>query len=415
MLFLLIGGCGFILFLTLFRIYTTTQASFTPYRVPFLSYISQQLPPPNSTEQLELSMAGTIYALRLEDGEQSWQTEPSIPSFDKLVIDEMLNDNIGYYLSATNTRYLVIKASHRRFIFGHRFVNPDDSAYRMVVLLIPLLTFLLLMLGYFIAGRFFIPINWIKKGALRIGEGDLSYRIPYKRKDELGQLVDIVNQMAEDLERIFDSKRQLLLAISHELRSPLTRMKLNVALIDENKVSLRLTDDIDDMRDIVEGLLDSERLQGQHKALDKCNVDAEQLIWEIVDEYELNTNIELVFNQPLDQVFVDVAKTKFLLRNFINNALKYTEAKGRQIKVTAYLENQTFYIKVCDNGCGIAEQHKDHIFSPFYRADQSRGRKTGGVGLGLYLCLLIAKAHGGDIQVTSELGKGSCFLANFPQ
>ena len=414
-LFLFIGGCGFILFLTLFRIYTATQAPSTPFRVPYLIYLSEQRPAVQSQEQVEARMAETLYVLRVEQEQQSWQSEPSIPSFNELVLDQMLNDTVGYYLSATNTRYLVVSTPEQRFIFGHRFVNSDDSAYRMVVLLIPLLTLLLLMLGYFIAGRFFIPINWIKKGALRIGEGDLSYRIPYKRKDELGQLVDIVNQMAEDLERIFDSKRQLLLAISHELRSPLTRMKLNVALLEENKVSLRLGDDIDDMRDIVEGLLDSERLQGQHKALDKCDVDAEQLVWEIVDEYEPSANIELVFTPPLADVFVDVAKTKFLLRNFINNALKYTDAKERQIKVTVYLQEQNFYIKVCDNGCGIAQQHKDHIFSPFYRADQSRGRKTGGVGLGLYLCLLIAKAHGGDIQVTSELGKGSCFLANFPQ
>ena len=407
-LFLLIGGCGFVLFLTLFRLYTSTQASFTPYPVPFLSYLVEQLPSPNSSAQVDELMAETVFALRIEGKNQAWFSDESIPKFSQLIADEMLSDNVGYYFSENKNRYLVIKQDERRFIFAHRFVNPDDSAYRLVVLLIPLLAVLLLMLGYFIAGRFFIPISWI-------GEGDLSYRIPYRRNDELGQLVDIVNQMAEDLERIFDSKRQLLLAISHELRSPLTRMKLNVALLEESKVSLRLSDDIDDMRDIVEGLLDSERLQGQHKAIDRVEVDAEQLIWEIVEENDESANIELNFIKPLNLVYVDIAKIKFLLRNLIKNALKYTDPETRKIEVLVYTKDHKFYIEVNDNGCGIAQEHKDHIFSPFYRADQSRGRKTGGVGLGLYLCLLIAKAHSGDIEVTSELGKGSRFLAYFPQ
>jgi len=413
-LFLLIGGCGFILFLTMFRVYVNTSAPDKLLPQPFLTYLSQTFDNIASWSQIESEMDKTVYALKIEQDGQTWQTDESIPSFKQLILVQMKNDHTGLYRSGSNIRYLVIKTATRRYIFGHRFGDSDDGGYRLVVLMIPLLAMLLLMLGYFIAGRFFIPISWIRKGAMRIGEGDLSYRIPYRRKDELGQLVDIVNQMAEDLERIFDSKRQLLLAISHELRSPLTRMKLNVALLDESKVSLRLTDDIDDMRDIVEGLLDSERLQGQHKALDKVEVQPGELITEVAVEFPADAKLTLKPLPRLEPMYLDVHKVKFLLRNILNNAIKYTDNTTRQIQLQAWVDAEQLFISISDNGCGIATEHQDHIFSPFYRADKSRGRQTGGVGLGLYLCLLIAKAHSGDIQVQSELGKGSQFMITLP-
>lgn len=413
-LFALIGGCGFILFLILFRLYSTAQQPFAPFPIPFLTYLSQSLETKSEWPQISQVMSQTVYSLRVEQQGEDWQTEASIPAFKQLILETLLDEHTGYYRSAANNRYLVILQDDRRYIFGHKFVGNEDGRYQLVVLLIPVLAVLLLVLGYFIAGRFFIPISWIRKGAMRIGEGDLSYRIPYRRKDELGQLVDIVNQMAEDLERIFDSKRQLLLAISHELRSPLTRMKLNVALLDESKISHRLTDDIDDMRDIVEGLLESERLQGQHKVLEKVEVDPADLIAQIVDEYPDSAQLQLKELPNFETLYLDVHKVKFLLRNIVNNAVKYTNQESRHIELSACVRDHQLCISVCDNGCGIAKEHQAHIFSPFYRADKSRGRQTGGVGLGLYLCLLIAKAHGGDIQVESELGKGSCFEVTLP-
>lgn len=413
-LFLLVGGCGFVLFLTLFRLYVASQTPPSPYPVPFLSYLVEQLQPTIEQTHIDSLMAQTMYELRIEGRNKNWHTEASIPALEQLTKIESLSSHAAYYRSSANARYLVIAKAGNHYIFGYRFNAQDDNAYQLVVLLIPLLASLLLMLGYFMADRFFIPINWVRKGAIRIGEGDLSYRIPYKRKDELGQLVDIVNKMAEDLERIFDSKRQLLLAISHELRSPLTRMKLNVALLDEGKISDRLSGDIDDMRDIVEGLLDSERLQGQHRALDKVQVEPIELIKAIVAEYSQACQVQFSHDEHIGAMALDMVKMKLLVRNLVNNAVKYTDPNERLIKVKLYHNEQQLVLSVADNGCGIADNHQGFIFSPFYRADQSRGRQTGGVGLGLYLCLLIVKAHDGQISVESRVNEGSCFTVTLP-
>ncbi|NQZ07191.1 MAG: HAMP domain-containing histidine kinase [Algicola sp.] len=410
-LFLLVGGCGFILFLTLFRLYSDTEKAPLSYPVPFLRFLTEQLPTDPKPTQISRLMNETIYALRVQG---AGQTGVTIPAYASLKMELKLSQTAAYYCSTSGSRYLVLNRAGRQYIFGYRFKGQEDNAYGLVVLLIPLMAILLLLLGYFIAGRFFIPINWIRKGAVRIGEGDLSYRIPYQRKDELGQLVAIVNQMAEDLERIFDSKRQLLLSISHELRTPIARMKLNVALLDESAISHRLNNDIDEMEDIVEGLLDSERLQGKHTALDKVEVDAAGLIADIIGEYEASDGV--VYQAQIDALpmVLDVAKIKFLVRNLISNAIKYTWDKNRHIHVKLEKTENHINLSVADNGCGIGEAHLDHVFSPFYRADHSRGRLTGGVGLGLYLCLLIAKAHGGDITVRSIPDSGSCFCVSLP-
>ncbi len=410
-LFLLVGGCGFILFLTLFRLYSDTQKAPLSYPLPYMNFLTEQLPISPSPKQISRLMNTTIYALRVQG---AGQTEVAIPVFEQLTLEKKLSQTEAYYHSKSDSRYLVISRAGRQYIFGYRFKGQEDNAYGLVVLLIPLMAILLLMLGYFIAGRFFIPINWIRKGAVRIGEGDLSYRIPYQRKDELGQLVAIVNQMAEDLERIFDSKRQLLLAISHELRSPITRMKLNVALLDETPMSHRLNSDIDEMHDIVEGLLDSERLQGKHTALDKVEVDAAGLIADIVGEYDESDCVFFQAQVDTLPMVLDISKIKFLVRNLVSNALKYTWDKDRNIHIKLEKTENHITLSVADNGCGIDEEHLDHVFSPFYRADDSRGRLTGGVGLGLYLCLLIAKAHGGDITVRSIPDSGSCFCVSLP-
>ncbi|MCJ8269740.1 MAG: HAMP domain-containing histidine kinase, partial [Psychrosphaera sp.] len=394
-----------------FRLYSDTQKAPLSYPVPYLRYLSERLPIDPEPKQISRLMNETIYTLRVQGAGQSGVT---IPAYEQLTLEQALSPTEAYYRSTSGSTYLVLNRAVRQYIFGYRFKGQEDNAYGLVVLLIPLMAILLLMLGYFIAGRFLIPINWIRKGAVRIGEGDLSYRIPYQRKDELGQLVAIVNQMAADLERIFDSKRQLLLSISHELRTPIARMKLNVALLDESAMSHRLNGDIDEMEDIVEGLLDSERLQGKHTALDKVEVDVAGLIADIIGEYDESDGV--VYQAQIDALpmVLDVAKIKFLVRNLISNAIKYTWDKDRDIHVKLEKTENHINLSVADNGCGIEEEHLDHIFSPFYRVDHSRGRLTGGVGLGLYLCLLIAKAHEGDITVRSIPDSGSCFCVSLP-
>jgi signal transduction histidine kinase len=418
LLFLGLGVCGVLLFLLIFKTFWQVQPPPQAYPIPFLTYLSKEIGAQPQISRIEAVMEETIYTLRIDSPKTSWTTDDAIPRLSQLRQDEVLSDNTFYYRADDDARYLVLKRPTISYIFGYRFRNDDRDVYQVMMFAIPLTAILVLLISYFTVFKLFKPIRWIRRGALRIGQGDLAYRIPYERNDELGQLVGVVNQMAHDLEQIFDSKRQLLLAISHELRSPLTRMKLNIALMDGSAATTRLTDDIDEMRDIIEGLLDSERLQGRHTALDKKRVQLEPLIASIVAEYDSDGGVyfkpSVQSQEQKDEMQLDVARMQFLLRNLINNALKYTEPDERRIVVDVRKEDEQVNISVTDNGIGIEASHLAHLFSPFYRADQSRGRKTGGVGLGLYLCDLIVKAHGGSISVGSDVGKGSCFEVVLP-
>jgi signal transduction histidine kinase len=422
-LFFLVGGCGFLLVLTLFKVYTERASDVSSYPLPFISYLTQQLEAVEQPSAKQALMDDTLYGVRVEGLLSTWQSKTEMPALDELTFDQPLSESTGYYTAANGARYLVIERGDNYYIYAHRFEGEEDDAYQLAIVFIPIITLMVCFLAYFIGRRFITPITWIREGVLQIGEGDLSYRIPYKRQDELGQLVAIINQMTEDLEQIFDSKRQLLLAISHELRSPLTRMKLNVALLDATPGADRLSGDIDQMKEIIEGLLDSESLQGAHTALEKEPVELGGLISAIVEEYPDSSDdpdgksgggVFFHHEGPSIELMLDVARIKFLIRNLINNALKYTEEDGRHIDVQLNTVDEEISVSVTDNGIGIDDQHKAHIFSPFYRADQSRGRKTGGVGLGLYLCKLIVLAHGGNIFVQSSAGQGSCFWVTLP-
>ncbi len=304
-----------------------------------------------------------------------------------------------------------------KHLFSPTARQAKANIYQGLKVFIPVMALLFILAVYFVFFRFFRPLSWIHQGAKRIGSGELGYRIPYQRSDELGQLVKVVNDMAEDLEHIFDSKRQLLLAISHELRTPLTRMKLNIALLDDCSASKRLHQDVADMATIVDDLLESEKLQEQHQALLLAPMKLSTLLDELASQY--STTLGLKVHPSKDDeptLLLDVARIRLLINNLIQNAIKQTDAASRDISISHFAEKHQSIIEVKDNGKGIATEHAKHIFSAFYRIDNARGRQTGGVGLGLYLCRSIALAHKGDLSLNSSNNdnQGSSFRLTLP-
>ena len=141
---------------------------------------------------------------------------------------------------------------------------------------------LLTALAYAMVRRLLRPLADIRAGALRYGAGDFSQPIVPRRQDELGELAGQINHMADGLHGMLDAKRQLLLAISHELRSPLTRARLNAELVDEGEARDALLHDLSEMRDLITDLLESERLAGGHSALHTEPTDVNALIRELL-------------------------------------------------------------------------------------------------------------------------------------
>jgi len=266
---------------------------------------------------------------------------------------------------------------------------------------------LLMVLGYVYVSRLLRPLIDIREGAQRFGRGEFTQPIPIRQNDDLGDLAAHINTMADDIQAMLDAKRGLLLALSHELRSPLTRARLNAELLPatpdgaaEREALLR---DLNEMRDLISDLLESERLASPHAALQREPVDLALLVREIVAEMPGAQHVHLDLAEGLPAHAVDRMRFRLLLRNLLDNALRYSADAPRPpcVSLRAVVDGkaQGAELEIRDHGPGVDEAQLERLTEPFYRTDGARARATGGVGLGMYLCRLIAEAHGGSLVV----------------
>jgi signal transduction histidine kinase len=285
-----------------------------------------------------------------------------------------------------------------RIIFG--LADPAPTR-RMHYLSWATLSALLLItwLAYAYVRKLFRPLDDIREGAVQFGQGDFAYRIPLRRPDELGDLAYQVNTMAGEIQHMLDAKRALLLAISHELRSPLTRARVNAELIDESEARQALLRDLGVMRDMVSDLLESERLTAGHPALQCEPTDVNALVAETLEQHFPGREVATELDPGLPRWSVDRVRLKLLLRNLVDNALRHSAGATRPLVVGSALNGGGgLCLTVRDFGPGVPEEHLSQLSNAFYRADAARLRATGGVGLGLYLCRLVAQAHGGRMD-----------------
>ncbi len=267
----------------------------------------------------------------------------------------------------------------------------------------------MLLLLYLAVRWLFRPIKWMQEGTARIGHGELDYRIPVKRRDELGDLTQDINRMADDVQGMLEAKRQLMLAISHELRSPLTRAKVALELLDDEAVRQSILEDIDEMERLIADLLESEALNTRHAILRREPTDLGDLLQAVIDTdfAEQRGRIDVLLPDDRLEEQLDVTRVRLLVRNLVENALRYSPPEGEKVQISASRSGDHLEMRVGDHGDGIPAEHLERITEPFYRADPARSRATGGIGLGLYLCRLIAEAHGGALQIDSEPGRGT--------
>ena len=259
---------------------------------------------------------------------------------------------------------------------------------------------LLTTIAFAFVRRLLRPLDDIGAGVARFGNGQFEPPIPLRRKDELGDLAERINRMAASLHGKLDAKRALLLAISHELRSPLTRARVSAELVEEGEHRNALLRDLGEMRDLITELLESERLAGGHAALHTEPVDLAALVRELVAAQFADAGLALQLDESIGPAPADPMRVRLLLRNLIDNALRHSVGAPQPPVVTlSRVALGQVRLSVRDFGPGVAEAHLTHLAEPFYRVDSARQRATGGFGLGLYLCQLVAQAHGGELRI----------------
>lgn len=286
--------------------------------------------------------------------------------------------------------------------------RPHMIGYTLVILLT------LTLLAYLYVRRLLRPLDDIRRGAQRFGAGEFDAPIPVRRPqspDELGQLAGTINTMGQDIARMLEAQRTLLLAISHELRSPLTRARLHTELLPETGEVLpqrqALLRDLGEMARLINDLLESERLAGRHAALHRESTDVAALARGVIDELAVAQprarDIRLQMPEDLPSHTLDRVRMRLLLRNLLDNALRHSAQTQRSPELRVAQDGGDLVLEVRDHGPGVPEDQLALMAQPFFRPDAARSRGTGGVGLGLYLCRLVAQAHGGSLTLRNAL------------
>lgn len=281
-----------------------------------------------------------------------------------------------------------------------------------------------LLIGDWLARRTLRPVVDVVVTAQSItAADDLSRRIPYEGpNDELGQMITAFNETLERLERLFVAQRRFVADVSHEMRTPLTTIQGNLDLVKrygtlDQKSMDAMRGEVERMTRMVNDLLLLAQADAGQIPMDMQAFDLDQLILEIYNEAGLLSKGKYTLRLgQFDQVRVlgNPDRLKQLFLNLVTNAIKYTN-EGGIITLSLVDMAEEIHISVQDNGIGIPPEDLDHIFNRFYRVDKARARAAGGTGLGLSIAKWIAECHEGDIQVRSEVGKGTTFIVILPK
>ncbi|HYF16718.1 MAG TPA: HAMP domain-containing sensor histidine kinase, partial [Ramlibacter sp.] len=260
---------------------------------------------------------------------------------------------------------------------GHRIefglnVRPWRDRPRSVAWITLAVLLLATWLAFAYVRRLLRPLEDIRAGAHRFGRGAFGEPIPVRRRDELGELAGDVNAMAASIHRMLEAKRALLLAISHELRSPITRARLNTELLPEDgEAGARrqaLLRDLQEMAELVSDLLESERLGQGHAALHREAVDPGTVLREALQGQPVDVQVD----EGLPPASWDAARMRLLLRNLVANARQHGAADRRPVVTLARGEGRLL-LSVRDFGPGADPAVLPQLADAFYRPDPSRG------------------------------------------
>jgi len=380
--------------------------------------------PPQISSAIEITRKVPV-DIRIVGPGMDWSSDPGFPDPSKLEFggSDVFQPATAQWLRGVEG---IQFAEYR----GHGFLKFDQGAYVVIVAsprisdevvernLTPVIIgigLVLVLLTYLAVRWLFRPIGAIRRGAALIGQGHFEHRITAVRDDQLGDLAADINTMAADVQRMLDAKRQLLLGISHELRSPLSRLKLALELADDSPEKSGLRDDVLEMEKIIVTLLEAERLNTRHAALRITRVSVRQLVDQLLDDYFSGERERIQVSGPDGlAVQVDEARVTLLLKNLVSNALRYGPAGDGTVDIDFDRQGDKWWISVSDRGPGISPDQVDRIGEPFHRGDPSRTRDTGGSGLGLYLARLVARAHAGTLELDRAYTGGARFVVTLP-
>lgn len=293
-------------------------------------------------------------------------------------------------------------------------------------LLLLIICVLVLVFGYVLAGILVKPFARVTKSIEDLTDGYLDENISVRDYTETELITDAFNKMLTRVKTLDDSRQEFVSNVSHELKTPLTSMKvLADSLVGQENIPLELyqefmqdiTDEIDRENKIITDLLALVKLDKKAETLniESINInDLLELILKRLRPIAAKKSVELILDsfRPVNAE-VDEVKLTLAITNLVENGIKYNCENG-WVRVSINADHKYFYVTVADSGMGIPEDAIDHIFERFYRVDKSHSREIGGTGLGLSITRNAIVMHRGAIKVYSKEGEGTTFSVRIP-
>ncbi len=282
------------------------------------------------------------------------------------------------------------------------------------------------LIVFFTTQIFIGPLKNILRIIQRITEGQLHQRILIKGHNEFSQLGTAFNNMTEKLETVESSRQEFVSNVSHELKTPLSSIKvLSESILLQSDMPIEMykeflqdiSSEIDRMTNIINDLLSLVKLDHKEAGLNIKETDINKMAEEILKRlYPLaeKKNIELFYESNKNMIIdADEVKLSLAISNLVENGIKYTPNNG-MVKLIVDGDHQNCFISVQDTGIGINEEEQGKIFNRFYRVDKTRDRETGGTGLGLAITHSAVLLHNGSIKVISKENNGATFVVRLP-
>jgi signal transduction histidine kinase len=318
--------------------------------------------------------------------------------------------------------------------FSAQLMFASDHDLTLAIILLLFASGIAMILGYFLSTTVTERILSLKEAAERIAAGNLETRVPVTGRDELSALAISFNQMAGQLQaadqkqkELETLRRDLVAWASHDLQTPLTSMRaileaLADGVVDDPEMVKRYLAtaqrDVLSLSALIDDLFQMSQLDTGGFPLNRVLSSLSDLVSDTLESfselaYRESVKLDGHVESNVDPVLMDTQAIGRVLNNLVGNALRHTRSGG-SIDVRVQRTGRGVEVSVRDTGEGIRAEDLPHIFERFYRGEKSRNRGTGGAGLGLAIAQGIVRAHGGEIGVESEPGKGTKFTFNIP-
>lgn len=280
------------------------------------------------------------------------------------------------------------------------------------------------IISYYLSNALMSPIQQLRNSMQRVRDNGFVERsdFSYSAQDEIGDLLLIYNEMLDELDQSFKRQQQFVFDASHEMRTPIQAIEGHLSLIKrwgkndpevlEESIDVSI-EELARMKKMMEELL---QLARQEEDGMIGSVEAIELLQDLKREFEMRSdNIKVAIQSSVEKLPIHITEQAFLqiARNLLENSVRYSNGETN-ITITIFCEDNNNVLEFADNGIGISAEHLPYIFDRFYRVDGARSSSSGGTGLGLSITKMLISKYNGEVNVQSEVGKGTKFSVKFP-